>query len=131
MIRTAAAVMLCSLVLAGCQTTQATSTLATPSGQALKVNSYFSLNADCTSVGPTNIRVTRAPANGQITVRQNLQYPSYARVNDRHHCNRRRVPSTSVYYTPKPGFTGEDSFDIESIFATGRLSTRTFRMIVR
>jgi hypothetical protein len=131
MIRTAAAVMLGSLVLAGCQTTQSTLTRTAVAGQPLRLDFVGSFNPDCTPIGTSRVLITRQPSSGRVVVSKGTGFSSYGRENPRSRCNARRMPGIIVHYIPNPGFIGQDSFDAELLFGSGTTLTKTYRLTVR
>lgn len=108
--------------VAGCNSTTATSEkLSAISGRTIHVEFYNHINADCSSIGAAVMRVTQAPLHGRVTSAVGLGFPSFAKDNQRHHCNTRRVQGTHVYYASKPGFTGQDRFAYDVIWYDGEL----------
>lgn len=88
-------------------------------GKPLKVDYYYSLNPDCSSRGATTPRITEAPRHGTVEFREALDFPFFKRDSEQAHCNSKRVPVTSVVYTPSAGYTGPDSFQVYLVFASG------------
>jgi hypothetical protein len=132
----AIAVALIGVMMAGCNTTAGIRsgtafTKVVLDGKPLKVDAYYSLNPDCTTVGLATVRVVAAPQGGTIDVRHAPDFPGYPTGNPRSHCNTQRVPMTTVFYVPRPEYKGPDSFRIETVFATGNAQVVTYRVDVR
>jgi hypothetical protein len=120
-----------SLALCGCQSTGATRTLTVPVGEERKIDYYYAINPDCSSLGSATIRVIAPPANGRIAIREGTDFPNFQTNNPRSECNTRRVASTQVWYIPNPGFLGTDSASVDIISASGIDVQRAYSIIVR
>lgn len=107
-----------SLILAACQSTGAPPR-AIPLGQTRVLDRLISINEDCTSTGEIVARLTQPPHNGSVQFKPTTDYPNFPKTNPRSACNRQKVAAIQVAYTPKPGFTGDDSFGIDIIFPNG------------
>lgn len=101
------------------------------SGSPVKLYWAVSTNPDCSPEGRVVMRVTQAPQNGRITVRQAGVFPSYPSSNIRSACNRRRVPGVEVHYVSNRGYRGPDSASFEAIFPSGQFRQRTVSINVR
>lgn len=117
------------VALAGCNTTS--STKAVTSGQTIRVNYYSTLNADCTSMGQTVVRVVDGPASGRISVTQTVGNSTFRQGNQRYHCNAMKTPGTLVTYTPNPGFKGTDRVTLDAIFANGMNLSKSYNIVVK
>jgi len=102
--------------------------IATTPGSKTKLNFYVALNADCSSIGDSTIRIVDPPSHGSVAVEQGTDYPEFASNNQRFECNKHEAPGTIVYYTSAPGYVGSDSVKIESISANGFSRTDTFEL---
>jgi hypothetical protein len=85
----------------------------------LEVGHYYSVENDCLSDGYATLRVTKAPKHGTVTMSQGTAFPSYPPNNPRSTCNKRRVDSMLVNYSPESGFVGTDAFSLDIIYASG------------
>ncbi len=101
------------------------------SGRALKLNFSNTTNPDCTSVGETVVRLTKSPEHGRVIISKASDFPSFARRNVRHACDKKRVAGTQTVYVPDKGFIGTDSTAIEIIFATGATAQRSYTIEVK
>jgi hypothetical protein len=99
-------------------------------GGTLQLALFNALNADCSSMGYTSLRVTNAPQHGTVTTRKGKGYPNYG-AGPLRDCNMRKVDGVLAYYTPEPGFTGTDYFTIDAIFANGNERIEDFQITVK
>ena len=104
---------------------------AIPEGVPRKINTYYSLNQDCTADPGILGRVVVASENGRVSFRPGADYPSYPRTNSRYRCNLKKAPSVQLWYTPNPGFRGSDSTIVEALYPDGTMIKRTFTIDVR
>lgn len=100
-------------------------------GKTLKVDSFGYLEPDCTSIGSTSVRLVSPPEHGKVQIKAGRDFPRFGRDNIRAHCNTKRAPATLIFYTPSPGYTGPDSFQVEAVFPNGTTNTGTYRLDVR
>ncbi|SCY28016.1 hypothetical protein [Microvirga guangxiensis] len=125
--------LLCTLAVSGCNTTASVSPplKVTTAGKPLTVDSYYSINPDCSSVGKTVVRLVEAPKNGRLETKEATDFPSFRESNSRHHCNRQRVPVVQAIYIPSPGYLGQDSFKMDVIYPSGTARTYNYKLEVR
>ena len=57
------------------------------SGTSLKLSFFNSTNPDCSSRGPSTVRLVRSPEHGGVSLRHTADFPS-----SRSQCHQRRVP---------------------------------------
>jgi hypothetical protein len=97
-------------------------------GGTLKLAHYASINADCTSRGPTKIRIVSGPSSGTIRMAQRVDYGHFG--GDFQQCSAVKVAGESVSYTPQRGFTGTDSVQLDVFYASGfeRIETITINV---
>jgi hypothetical protein len=62
------------------------------SGNSLKLSFFNSTNPDCSSRGPSTVRLVRSPEHGRVSFRHSADFPS-----SRSQCHQRRVPGTALY----------------------------------
>jgi hypothetical protein len=120
-----------ALALCGCQTSGPSSTLAVPVNTEREIDHFIFANPDCSSLGPTTIRLIEQPANGRIEIRQGSDFPNFPTSNQRSACNSRRVVSTQVWYMPNASFSGTDTARVDVIGPTGFSSQKTYSISVR
>jgi hypothetical protein len=107
-----------------------TATKYAVSGRPLKLSFFATVNPDCSSVGQTTIRLTRAPEHGRVSVTQTMDFPNFAPSNVRFACNRRRVAGATINYVSQRGFVGTDSVQAEVISASGNLRQQSYTINV-
>jgi hypothetical protein len=133
--KSATAIILGTLALAGCQQAGGarivTANVETTSTKSQRLNFFTSLNPDCTSRGRTEVRVVTPPMNGSIKIAYESDFPRYSAVSQRYECNRRRVTGTSVVYTPRRDFQGQETIVVEGFYPTGQLDRVTHTVNVR
>lgn len=88
-------------------------------GMRSRINTVFSLEPNCTSLGNISVRVLGAPVHGTLEIRPGDYFPNYAAPNPRFDCDTRPSPGVAVFYTPAPGFTGNDSIRLDVIPPSG------------
>lgn len=125
--------LLGTLLVAGCNTTGSApgNTKVVLNGKPLKVDTFGSLNPECVSTGSTSIRVLEQPKNGQVQIKEAIDFPTYPKENIRFHCNAKRAPATQVFYTPSSGYKGPDTFQVEAIFPNGSTRIARYSLDVR
>jgi hypothetical protein len=101
------------------------------SGSVQKLDFQYSINPDCTSIGETKIRVTKAPSHGTLKIEQGEDYTAFAKNNARYDCNKQKVPGSLVYYQSEAGYTGQDSARVEVSFPEGNLRSISYTLIVK
>lgn len=100
-------------------------------GSRLTAASFASLDPTCKSLGPMTISLIEAPHDGRVQTGQGREFPSFSLFNARAHCNARKQPATFVFYTPAPGYTGQDEFMLELVDPAGNVGRARFRVTVR
>ena len=58
-------------------------------------------------------------------------FTNFPQNNPRSECNKTRSDGVIVAYEPEDGYTGQDSVNLEVIFASGSLSKRHYAVDVR
>jgi len=112
--------LLVPLAVGGCQSTSLVIHSTTvPVNEERKVGGYYSLHEDCSSAGPTVVRIKSEPAHGTVSIREGREYPNFGAANPRNVCNRQSAPATLVFYRPSAGYVGTDSVDIDVIYPDG------------
>jgi hypothetical protein len=95
------------------------------SGNSLKLSFFNSTNPDCSSRGPSTVRLVRSPEHGRVSFRRTADFPS-----SRSQCHQRRVPGTALYYQSQRGFGGMDYVEAEVIFPSGNLRRYSYSINV-
>ena len=98
-------------------------------GGTLQLAHYASINADCTSRGPTTVRIVSGPSSGTIRMARNVGYGHFG--GDYQQCSAVRVMGESVFYTPQRGFTGTDSVQLDVFYASGLERIETITIAVK
>ena len=101
------------------------------SGKAQVVQSYMSLNADCSSSGKSVVRIVEAPTHGNITIADDVAYPWFEKENQRYVCNTKQVPATNVTYQSDPGFIGTDTMKLDVFFPNATFRTDVISVSVK
>ena len=100
-------------------------------GHTVQLDFLYSTNPDCTSVGFATVHVTEQPKHGKVTVVNGSGFTNFPQNNPRSACNTTRSDGVIVAYEPEDGYTGQDSVNLEVIFASGSLSKRHYAVDVR
>lgn len=101
------------------------------SGQAQSLDYFYSLDPTCTPRGTVTIRVASQPDEGNITISQDEDYPSYPASNTRSQCNTKKTTVSRITYQSKPGYTGTDEATIEVLFPDGSYRKIDYTIDVR
>jgi hypothetical protein len=80
---------------------------------------FLTMDANCKLVGVGNIRILKAPSHGTVRVVERTGTPLFAAGHRLERCNTRKHPGPTVFYRPKPGFVGEDTYTYEVVFRDG------------
>jgi hypothetical protein len=91
-----------------------------PTGIKRQIGFFTSQNADCTTNGDVQSRLTKQSTNGTVELEDGPGYPIYAAGTPRYACNSRQVMGVRVMYTSKDGYTGKDSFEAQFFTPTGQ-----------
>jgi hypothetical protein len=117
----------------------------TPSGATLKptiivrgvdsstrqvVDSYYSVEPDCSNPGYPEIKFLRMPNHGTVAVENGEVYPNFSKDNVRYDCNKKRVATSQITYESVAGFHGSDSFTIQVRFNNSNLRLVTYNVDV-
>ena len=92
---------------------------------------YFSLNIDCSPSAWFDIKIIKSPENGDANLVATTTEANYTEPNPRVKCNGRSIKSTALEYTPKSGYAGPDSIEVELITDEGTRSRYTYNIMVR
>jgi len=101
------------------------------SGSIQKVGFQTVIDPDCSSLGETRIRVTRAPSHGTLKIQQGEDYAEFPKSNPRFDCNKQKVPGSLIYYQSEAGYTGQDSARVEVIYPQGLVKSVLYSITVR
>jgi transglutaminase-like putative cysteine protease len=100
-------------------------------GERLRVEFLYAIEPDCSSMGTTSVRILEQPQHGRLTVQKGRGFTGFEKDNQRYDCNTRKSDGTYVFYQPKTGYGGKDSFTLDVIFPTGQASRRQYAIDVR
>lgn len=101
------------------------------SGEKDQIDYYESLYPNCESEGFPEVTVIKAASHGTVSSAPGEDYPNFVKDNVRYDCNRKRVPSTQVFYQSNANYHGKDSFTIEVRFPGSHLRTAVYVVEVR
>jgi len=112
---------------------------ASPPPEALKVSSgvltkldfFYSLNQQCTSLGMPEIVLAVAPQNGTFQARAGHDYPKFSADSNYHVCNSKLVPAAQFYYQSSAGFVGEDTTSVGLTFPDGAKRDVIYKITVQ
>jgi len=128
----------CLLVVLGnsLAATQPNGDLASPTQQTMEAGTsqpvwfLYALNSDCTSAGSPIVQIVRAASHGSVDIKNVDHFTEYPSTNERYECNRIKSPSLAVIYSPEPSFVGIDSFMVRSVFPSGDMRAKYFKITV-
>ena len=101
-----------------------------PSGARTQVAYFYYLGKDCQPQGVPQVTVTKAPANGTVTIGAGAHLPQYAADNAGAPCNQQPVQSAEVYYQSSANFRGADSFTIAVRYSSSYTQAYTYGVTV-
>ena len=101
-------------------------------GKKSILGSYYSLKMDCTPTEWQDVKILKAPDNGEAKLVEN--YPTFANYNPpnpRTKCNGEKIKATAMEYTPTKGYVGEDAIVAEVINDSGQRSVLKYAIVVK
>jgi transglutaminase-like putative cysteine protease len=100
-------------------------------GQKVRVEFLYDIEADCSSMGQTTVRVVAQPQHGALTVENGQAFTTFPKDNQRYECNTRKSDGTLVFYEPNSDYTGGDSASLYIIYPNGTAQTRHYSIAVK
>jgi hypothetical protein len=100
-------------------------------GKKSNLGSFFSLKLDCTPVDWVDVRVTKAPDNGEAKMVEGNTFPNYTAPNPRVKCNEKSIKGHLLEYTPHKGYAGADRVEVEMISSEGTRALYTIKISVK
>ena len=102
-----------------------------PSGGKVLLWQGYSLNPDCSSLGPITVKLVQSPGHGTVTDITTKVFPNFPANNPHSICNTRKVPGQRMTYASSGSFTGQDLVEIEAFFPDGSAQVIRIPIIVR
>lgn len=90
-----------------------TFTPVVPTGVKRQVGFAAALNPDCSSAGDSVARIKKEAKDGTVEIENGGGYTNFPEKNQRYPCNLKLSQGLKINYTPKEGFLGKDSFEVE------------------
>jgi hypothetical protein len=106
-------------------------TRVVPKGEARTIGFFAALFPDCSTQGPTVVRLLAAPKHGKVDFAQAESFPRYAPGSPLAACNAKRVPGLKMIYEAEEGFEGTDTYRIFIINPDGTGFESEVRVSVR
>ena len=94
-------------------------------GRDTRVGVYTSIRSDCTSGPLPAIRLAAPPSHGAVTVKRAM-----LKATNVKQCLAIDVPAFVAFYRAAADFSGNDSFQLEISFSSGRKEIQLFRVTV-
>ena len=91
-------------------------------GQKVRVFTLAGLGDGCISTAQPRLSIDKAPLKGSVTF--DPVEPTVVQYSLSGKCIGNRVASTGVYYTPRPGETGPDTFTVSAHAGRSTVATR-------
>jgi len=95
-----------------------------------KVDSYSSVNPDCSSAGVATAELLTAPVHGSVTFEALPEYTNFPQTNQRFECNKQKSPALVTFYKSAPDYKGRDEFAVKILFPDGMTGVRRYVMTV-
>jgi hypothetical protein len=108
-----------------------TSHKTTINGRKSLLNYFFSLKGDCAPTDWIEVKIIKAPENGEAKLIDGNAFPAYTAPNPRVKCNDRSVKAKGLEYVPTKGYAGDDQIIVEMIDNGGSHGTYTFNITVK
>jgi hypothetical protein len=122
----AAAIVLClSGFAAHAQTENAERNVKAIPGRDVRVGIYTNIRPDCTSGPLPAIRLAVSPAHGRVTVKRGT-----LKATNIKECLATEVPVLVAFYRAADNFSGDDTFELEINFSSGRKQLQHFQVKV-
>jgi hypothetical protein len=99
--------------------------------QKLRLEFWYSINPDCSSIGQSTVRITEPPEHGKLTIENGQGFTNFPKENQRYDCNTRKSDGVLIFYEPSSGYTGTDSTTLYIIMPTGFTTTRHYSIEVK
>ena len=120
-----AALLLCFARAAAAQTTSLDREVKATPGREARVGIYISMRADCTAGPLPAIRLSVAPQHGAVSVRR-----ATLKATNLKQCMAAELPALVAFYRPRAEAAGDDRFELEVSFATGRKQVQRFHVTI-
>jgi len=101
------------------------------SGARQRMGFYVQINPDCSAVGDINVRVTKQPEHGTVETTVSTDYVHFSKENIRSKCNQHKVKGMLVNYKAAEKYTGNDAFDLLTLYPDGLAREHHFDISVR
>ena len=105
--------------------------LKVSSGVLTKLDYFYSLNPECSSLGMPEIVLTAAPQNGTFQARAGHDYPKFSTDSNYHVCNSKLVPAAQFFYQSNAGYVGQDTVSVGLTFPDGGKREMTYKITVQ
>lgn len=102
----------------------------TTAGATLTLASPASLAADCSPLGPVEVKVLTPPQHGVVHVQPGKAFPHYVPGDPPYACNGEPRPATIVTYRATSGYVGEDTTKVQIFFPDGDAPMVLFHIAV-
>jgi hypothetical protein len=100
-------------------------------GKRSMLASLYSLELNCTPTAWKEVTLSTAPENGEAELVDVLMFFNLLRrSNADTKCDGKSTSAKSLYYTPKKGYTGSDSIELEVVDDHGQRFTYTYNITV-
>jgi hypothetical protein len=93
-----------------------------PQGHKARVFTFAGLGSDCSSTVQPRLIIDKAPTKGSVAFYP--VEPTVVQYSLSGRCIGNRVAGTGVYYTPRPGETGPDTFTVSARAGGSTVATR-------
>lgn len=97
-------------------------------GRRARVFVMAGFDADCRSQPEPALTVTVPPAKGEVSFEPGQQ--TAVRTSATGTCTGATVTGTGIYYTARPGETGQDAFTVSAVSSAGSVTERAFTVTI-
>ncbi|HRO50215.1 MAG TPA: hypothetical protein PLW75_08750 [Hyphomicrobium sp.] len=97
-------------------------------GRRARVFVMAGFDADCRSQPEPALTVTVPPAKGDVSFQPGQQ--TAIRTSATGTCTGATVTGTGIYYTARPGETGQDAFTVSAVSSAGSVTERSFTVTI-
>lgn len=92
----------------------------------MQLGPFVTLDAQCRLIGQARAHIVVAPTNGRLAVLRKRGEVAFAPEHPLARCNDRPVRGTTLFYSPRRGFVGPDTFTYELRFLDGERRRITY-----
>ena len=99
--------------------------------QKLRMEFFYALQYNCTSVGKSTVVVLEQPRHGAVSIENGKAYTDFPQGDPRSACNAFPADGTLVFYQPNADYHGADSMTLSVLVPAAGATTRHYSIDVK